>query len=297
MRRSCCFAFVCLLSSLGPLQAAEDDKEGIELFEKKIRQVLVERCFECHSAKAKKVEGNLLLDSRDTSRKGGDLGPAIVPGDLDKSLLIQAIRYADENLQMPPKEKGRLPAEIVADFEAWVKRGAPDPRDSVTAAAYTVDIEAAKKRWPYTPPVEPAIPRVQNAAWPRNPIDQFILAKLEEKGLAPAADADPRTLLRRVTYDLIGLPPSAEELDEYLSLSPSPPLPLSPSSSKERESGRGGEGESGRSIGPPPSSDCSPRRTTASAGAGIGSTWSVMPTRPATTATTRSPRCIVIAIG
>jgi hypothetical protein len=228
MRRCIAFALTCSLFGLGPIQAAEEDKEGLEFFEKKIRPVLVERCYECHSTQAKKVEGSLLLDSREASRKGGDLGPAVVPGDLDKSLLIQAIRYTDENLQMPPKEKGRLPAEVVADFEAWVKRGAPDPRDGSAPMAYAVDIEAAKKRWPYTPPVEPAIPAVKDAAWPRNPIDHFILAKLEEKGLAPAADADPRTLLRRVAYDLIGLPPSAEELDEFLAVSPSRRLAVSP---------------------------------------------------------------------
>ncbi|MCI0360041.1 MAG: PSD1 and planctomycete cytochrome C domain-containing protein [Planctomycetaceae bacterium] len=226
---------ILVVLSFGSLRAAEEDKEGIELFEKKIRPVLVERCYECHSAKAKKVEGNLLLDSRETARKGGDLGPAIVPGDLEKSLLIQAIRYTDENLQMPPKEKGRLPAEVVADFESWVKRGAPDPRDSEAPAATTVDIEAARQRWPYTPPVEPAIPAVKNAAWPRNPIDHFILAKLEEKGLSPAPDADPRTLLRRVSYDLIGLPPSVEELEEFLSLPPSLRPSVSPSDHQDGE--------------------------------------------------------------
>ena len=208
----------CLCSAAG-LAAEGDapDREGIELFEKKIRPVLVERCYECHSAAAKKVEGSLLLDSREGLRKGGDLGPAIVPRDADQSLLIQAIRYSDENLQMPPKEKGRLPAEVVADFEAWVKRGAPDPRTGPPpAAAKTIDIEAARQRWPYTPPVEPPIPAVKDTSWPRNPIDHFILARLEEKGLSPAADADPRTLLRRVSYDLAGLPPSVEEQEEFL---------------------------------------------------------------------------------
>jgi Protein of unknown function (DUF1553)/Protein of unknown function (DUF1549)/Planctomycete cytochrome C len=227
---------ILVVLSTGSIHAAEEDKDGIELFEKKIRPVLVERCYECHSAKAKKVEGNLLLDSREGARKGGDQGPAIDPGDLEKSLLIQAIRYTDENLQMPPKDKGgRLAAEIVADFEAWVKRGAPDPRVGEAPAAYAVDIEAARHRWPYTPPVEPAIPAVKNTAWPRNPIDHFILAKLEEKGLSPAPDADPRTLLRRVTYDLIGLPPSVEELEEFLELTPSLLPSVSPSAAKDRE--------------------------------------------------------------
>jgi len=236
--------FILIVLSLSSMQAAEDDKEGIELFEKKIRPVLVKHCYQCHSAKAKKIEGNLLLDSRDSARKGGDQGPAIVPGDPEKSLLIQAIRYSDANLQMPPKDKGgRLPADVVADFEAWVKRGAPDPRVGEAAATYTVDIEAARHRWPYTPPVEPAIPAVKNAAWPRNPIDHFILAKLEEKGLSPAPDADPRMLLRRVTYGLIGLPPSAEEIDEFLSVTPSLLPSVAPSTAKDRETQRQRDGE------------------------------------------------------
>ena len=210
------FAIALFLGSA--VASADDaDREGIEFFEKRIRPVLALRCYECHSGSAKKVEGNLLLDTKDGLRKGGDLGPAIVPGDPEKSLLIQAIRYSDENLQMPPKEKGRLPKEVVADFEAWVRRGAPDPRTGPPAAvANKIDIETARQRWPYTPPVEPAIPTVKNTAWPRNPIDHFILAKLEDKGLAPAADADPRTLLRRVSYDLTGLPPSVEDLEEFL---------------------------------------------------------------------------------
>jgi hypothetical protein len=216
MRRCFAISLSLFVAAFTGMNVRADDAEGIEFFEKKIRPVLVERCYECHSTKAKKVEGSLLLDSRDSSRKGGDLGTAVVPGDPDKSLLIQAIRYSDENLQMPPKDKGgRLSAEVVADFEAWVKRGAPDPREGTAPAAYTVDIEAAKQRWPYTLPKEPAIPAVKNAAWPRNPIDHFILAKLEEQGLAPAGDAEPRTLLRRVNYDLTGLPPSVEELDGF----------------------------------------------------------------------------------
>jgi hypothetical protein len=229
-----------LVGFLAAAAMADDaDREGIEFFEKKIRPVLVDRCYECHSAGAKKVEGSLWLDSRDASRKGGDLGPAIVPGNPEKSLLIQAIRYSDD-LQMPPKEKGRLSAEVVADFEAWIKRGAPDPRAGAAPAANTIDIEAARKWWPYTRPVEPAIPTVKNARWPRNPIDHFILSKLEEKGLSPAGDAEPHVLLRRVTYDLIGLPPTSEELNDFLAHSP--PHPLSPAL-PERERGREGEGE------------------------------------------------------
>ncbi len=214
LRRVVAIALVALLATAAT--ADDEDREGIEFFEKKIRPVLIERCYECHSATAKKVEGSLWLDSRDASRKGGDLGPAIVPGDPDKSLLIQAIRYSDD-LQMPPKEKGRLSAEVVAVFEAWVKRGAPDPRTGPPAGGlpYVIDIDAAKQRWPYTLPVEPKVPAVKNEAWTRNPIDNFILAKLEEKGLSPAGDAEPNVLLRRVTYDLVGLPPTPEELADF----------------------------------------------------------------------------------
>jgi hypothetical protein len=191
------------------------DQEGLDLFEKKIRPILVERCYECHSGESKKVEGSLLVDSQAGLLKGGDLGAAIVPGDPDASLLIQAIRYRDKNLQMPPDE--RLAPETIADFEAWVKRGAPDPRsESPLAGKYVVDFEAAKSRWPYTPPVEPAIPAVKDESWAWNPIDRFLLARLEAAELAPAADADPRTLIRRVTYDLTGLPPTVEETDAFV---------------------------------------------------------------------------------
>jgi hypothetical protein len=195
------------------------DREGIEFFEKKIRPVLVERCYECHSSLAKQLEGSLSLESRAGVLKGGDQGAAVVPGDLDKSLLIRAIRYGDKDLQMPPKPAERLPAEVVADFETWIKRGAPDPRVESAAPSlagkYVVDIEAARQRWPFTLPIEPAIPAVKDAGWPRNAIDHFILAKLEERGIAPAADADKRTLIRRVTYDLTGLPPAAEEVEAF----------------------------------------------------------------------------------
>jgi hypothetical protein len=192
------------------------DQVGLDLFEKKIRPILVERCYECHSGESKKVEGSLLVDSQAGLLKGGDLGAAIVPGDPDASLLIQAIRYRDKNLQMPPDE--RLAPETIADFEAWVKRGAPDPRtEAPLAGKYVVDVEAAKSRWPYTPPVELAIPAIKDEAWAWNPIDRFLLARLKAAGLAPAADADPRTLIRRVTYDLTGLPPTVEETDAFVS--------------------------------------------------------------------------------
>jgi hypothetical protein len=196
------------------------DREGIEFFEKKIRPVLVEKCFSCHSSEAPQLEGGLSLESRAGLLKGGDQGKAVVPGDVEGSLLIRAIRYTDKDLQMPPKEKGQLSAEVVADFEAWVKRGAADPRGDRSQGSGVrgqEDIEAAKQRWPFAAVKEPAVPHVKNTDWPRNAVDHFILAKLEEKGLAPASDADKRLLIRRVTYDLTGLPPSLETIREFVS--------------------------------------------------------------------------------
>src|SRR5262245_25410595 len=127
-----------------------EDREGIELFEKKIRPVLVERCYECHSSKAKQLEGSLSLETRSGLLKGGDQGAAVVPGQPEKSLLLKAIRYTDSDLQMPPKPGERLAAEVVANFEAWIKRGAPDPRGQEPVASGQgsggVDIEAAKRQ-------------------------------------------------------------------------------------------------------------------------------------------------------
>ncbi len=191
------------------------DAEGLEFFEKKIRPVLVERCYECHSSQSKALEGSLSVETRAGLLKGGDQGPAVVLGDLDQSLIIRALRYDDSALQMPPKEK--LSAEVIADFEKWVKLGAPDPREGAAAAnRYAVDIEEAKNRWPFAPPLDPPVPSVQATDWPKNAIDHFVLARLEEKQLRPVADADKRTLIRRVTYDLIGLPPTPEEVAAFL---------------------------------------------------------------------------------
>jgi hypothetical protein len=189
--------------------------EQVEFFEKKIRPIFVERCYKCHSAAAEKVKGGLLLDSREGLLKGGDSGPAIVPGEPEKSVLIKALRQTDE-LRMPMKEK--LPDDQIADFVAWVKMGAPDPRitSSAPAAAHPAapSLAEARKFWAFQPPRE-TLPPIVRAAWCRTPIDNFILAKLEEKKMAPAPEADKRTLLRRVTLDLTGLPPSPEEAESF----------------------------------------------------------------------------------
>ena len=211
-------ALTCLglLAGMGDVFAAESTAEGLAFFEKKIRPVLVENCYKCHSASSVKVKGELLLDTREGIRKGGESGHAVVPKNLDESLLIAAIRYGDEDLEMPPKEK--LPDSVIADFEKWIRDGAVDPRHAthVVAKPDSIDIEAGRKHWAYQPLRAPAIPEVKDAAWPANDIDRFILARLESAGLQPGADAKKITLVRRLYFDLIGLPPTPKEIARFV---------------------------------------------------------------------------------
>jgi len=214
-----CSLSVLLFGSLGILgiavsHAADISPEQLEFFEKKIRPVLATECYSCHSAEAgTKLKGGLRLDTRELTLKGGDTGPAIVPNDPAKSLALKAIQYSDDNLLMPPKK--RLPKEVVADFEAWIKMGAPDPRTGTAVVATGPKMEDGRKFWAFTTPKDSPPPAVKNAAWVKNNIDPFILAKLEEKGFKPAPQADKRTLLRRVSYDLVGLPPTDEEVRAF----------------------------------------------------------------------------------
>jgi hypothetical protein len=191
--------------------------EQEQFFEVKIRPVLVTHCGKCHASTAEKLRGGLRLDSRDGLRLGGDSGPAFVPGRPDESLLLRAIRYRDEELQMPPK--GKLPDAVVADFEAWIRMGAPDPRTGPAPAPSgrpSTELTKAREFWSFRPPKKTALPSVKRTEWPRGKIDRFLLGALEARGLAPVADADRPRLLRRVTFDLIGLPPTPEELDAFL---------------------------------------------------------------------------------
>ncbi len=197
--------------------AAEESAtpEQIAFFEKSIRPVLVKECYTCHAATAEKIKGGLLLDTREGIRKGGDTAPAVVPGDPKKSLLIQAIRHVKDDLTMPPKKK--LDDNVIADFEKWITMGAPDPRDgSVKSTKHEIDIEKGRKFWAFQAPKKPTLPALNNAAWPKGDIDKFLLAELEAKGLKPVTDADPRTLVRRLYFDLIGLPPAPEEVEGFV---------------------------------------------------------------------------------
>ena len=193
---------------------ANDD---LAFFEKRIRPILVGRCYECHSVESGKSKGGLRVDSREALRRGGDTRPAVVPGNLDKSLLIEAIRYGNQDLKMPPK--GRLSEEAVADFETWVRMNAPDPRDegpAIVAAGPSTSARVATNHWAFEPVRIVTPPRVKRAKWVRSPVDAFILAKLEAVKLSPAPTAERATLLRRVTFDLIGLPPTPEEVDAFV---------------------------------------------------------------------------------
>jgi hypothetical protein len=201
-----------LLAARSRADDAAADRAGIDFFEKKIRPVLAERCFRCHSAQAVKLKGNLRLDTRQGLRQGGNSGPAIVPGDAERSLLIKAIRQTDPELKMPPGQK--LSAAEVADFEAWVRRGAPDPRTET--GQQTGGASGSAAQWAFRSPQEPALPPVKLTSWMQRPIDRFILARLEERGLSPAPPVDKRALLRRATYDLTGLPPTPAEIDAFV---------------------------------------------------------------------------------
>ena len=174
----------------------------------------MEHCYKCHSASSEKVKGELLLDTREGIRKGGESGHAVVPGNLKESLLISALKHDD--FEMPPKKV--LPAAVVADFEKWIQSGAADPRRATrpVAKADSIDIEAGRKHWAYQPLKAPALPKVTDAAWPANDIDRFILARLESAGLQPGADAEKIILIRRLYFDLVGLPPTPEEITRFV---------------------------------------------------------------------------------
>ncbi len=196
--------------------AAEPPSTAIpaEFFEKSVRPILANHCFECHGPKKQKA--GLRLDSREAMLAGGDTGPAIVPGHAEQSLLIKAIGYKDEP-QMPPK--GPLGPEQVATLTAWIKQGAPWPQAGATIRPKDSGFKITPEDrafWAFQPVKDPPVPEVKQGAWAQTPIDAFILAKLEEQGLTPSPAAEPRTLLRRMYFDMIGLPPSVQEVEEFV---------------------------------------------------------------------------------
>ncbi|MDF1823819.1 MAG: PSD1 and planctomycete cytochrome C domain-containing protein [Verrucomicrobiales bacterium] len=213
------FLFWCPLL-LPAAEKRELSQEETEFFEKKIRPALVKHCYKCHAEEGDKVKGGLLLDTRETSLSGGDSGPAVVPFDLNESLLYLAITYEDSSLEMPPKYK--LEEDVISDFKQWIEMGAPDPRDrqpkegAPQEYTNTIDIDEGRQFWAYQAPHNPEIPEQVDANWVLQPIDHFVSQQHREKGLTPAADADARTLIRRLSFDLTGLPPSSAVVGSFV---------------------------------------------------------------------------------
>ena len=212
---------ICLATSLLPvanrLPAADQTSAGERaFFENKIRPILAKHCYKCHSAVSKDLGGKLLLDTRGGMLKGGESGPALVPGRPDESLLVQSLRY--DGHEMPPK--AQLPEATINDFIKWVKMGAPAPRRTIAATKPSAKSPATANNeslWSFQPVRNPALPKANDKTWPRDSIDQFVLARIEQAQLSPAADAEPAVLIRRLFYDLIGLPPTGEELTRWSS--------------------------------------------------------------------------------
>jgi len=220
MRTALLIVSLALSAALGASEVEET-----AFFETNVRPILNERCQECHSA-TKKIKGGLSLDTRDAWQKGGDSGAVIVPGKPQESLLLTAVSWRDPDLQMPPKKK--LSEREQQVLTEWVRRGAHDPRvaQAVTDASApaakkssAMSVEAGRTFWAYAPLKPMPVPRVADASWPRGDIDRFVLAGLEAHGLRPVADAESADLVRRLTYVLTGLPPSMEQLDQFIATS------------------------------------------------------------------------------
>ena len=203
------------VGTLGQSVVAETEDSGIAFFEKNIRPVLANNCYQCHSTEARKLKGGLFLDSKQGMLDGGESGPVIVPGNPAESRLLQAIRH-EGKLKMPPRNK--LSGQVAANITKWIRMGAPAPRvaDGGNPVKSSIDLEAGRKFWSFIPPIKPDTPKVTDNAWPRGEIDRFILARLEKNKLSPVRDANRRELIRRVYFDLTGLPPSPKQVATFL---------------------------------------------------------------------------------
>lgn len=234
-------AFVATVAAMAAAPLRGDD--GIAFFESKVRPVLVQHCYKCHSEEAAEAKGGLKVDRREAIRRGGDSGPAVVPGKPEESLLLSAVACDGSFVDMPPS--GPLPAHVVADLRKWVTMGAPDPREKAEAATMAWDQVLAARRtwWSLQPVVRPAVPPPVDNQMSSHPIDRFLQAGWTKAGIEPAPEADPRTLMLRAHFILTGLPPTPEEVEEFVrSFSPSLRPSLSPSSEDgETERQRDGE--------------------------------------------------------
>lgn len=215
-----CWGLFCFCLIFGAATSAAEtpdfDETSLEFFEKQVRPILIARCYECHSQGKGSIKGGLSLDSRDAILKGGDTGPAVTLEKPATSLLLSAINYGDL-YQMPPKSK--LPAQEIAVLTKWVEQGLPWPKEAsaaqATVKAFNLEARAAE-HWCWQPVKDTAAPVVNDSLWPISDIDRFILARLESRGLKPAPSADRSTLLRRVYFDLIGLPPAPQDVEDFV---------------------------------------------------------------------------------
>jgi hypothetical protein len=212
---------VGMIAAATPVFAADPTKEQLDFFEQKVRPLLANNCYSCHSIAEGKSKGGLTLDTRDGALKGGDTGKGIVPGDPSKSLIYVAMTYKDEDMQMPPTSKGgKMKPEELAVIEQWIKMGAPDPRkEAVKSEKLSGMTDKAKAHWAFQPLKHYKsipVPKVKNAGWVRTPIDNFIMEKLDAAGILPTDPAPREMLLRRAYYDLIGMPPSPAEIDAFV---------------------------------------------------------------------------------
>ena len=207
-------AFVALPQS--KTAAPPPTKSQLEFFEGKIRPIFAENCYKCHSGTSGAPKAGLELDWKGGWEKGGNYGPSIIPGDPEKSVLIQAVRYTDNDLQMPPT--GKLSNDQINDLVSWIRMDAPDPRTARPAAADAVAYGGGNKKdhWAFKPVANPKPPAVKQTAWIKNDIDRFVLSKLESSGMAGNEMADKRTLIRRAYFDLIGLPPTPEQVASFI---------------------------------------------------------------------------------
>ena len=203
-------AAVPIAPAAQPISAAD-----LQFFEARIRPILADRCYKCHSRLADKIKGGLMLDTREGMLHGGDTGPAITPGKPEDSLIIDAISYRDQDLQMPPKND-RLSGQQVSDLTEWIRKGAPDPRSLVAKGSSSTYGGVGRDHWSFLPVRKQAVPPVADATWCKTPVDRFILARLEEGEMKPNAPADKYTLIRRATFDLTGLPPTEAEVQRFL---------------------------------------------------------------------------------
>ncbi|MFH1302648.1 MAG: PSD1 and planctomycete cytochrome C domain-containing protein [Planctomycetota bacterium] len=202
------------LSEAAPAAQTKDNK-GLQLFKTQIEPALVKYCYECHSKKGESIEGGLELDSPSGMMRGGDTGPMLKPHDLEHSSLIQMLKHQGDVSGMPPEKK--LSDEVIAAFEEWIRLGCPDSRKETGPTLKEQRYQSAQKHWAFVPPQAVEPPAVKRADWPRDPvIDGFVLSAMEQQGLKPVSDANRLTLVRRVYFDLIGLPPSPAEVDAFL---------------------------------------------------------------------------------